>query len=260
MSKRSKTKKPREEVIEFYTDSFNEDIELQYNPFDETLSVKNVDVYNAKMETTYIKISGKEKRTNSTPIDSKNLTFNCRNALHENYDLLIAVDTNTMNIDNQSVSITMSYFLEKPLRYYDKQIPFLPGSCYLFIDILDNINPEKLGWHTIISNNINQNIASNFKVGLIVDCDLGLHDSINNRKTPYFENFYLPSNIQLIYASSDSTTDSLQNQMLSHYDKFASKVIKSKDLLEHLANDKSESKIYYCKKHSEIHYLREPTI
>ena len=257
MSKKSKTKKPREEILEFYTDSSNRNIELQYNFSDKSIIVKNAKIYNAKMETTYKKASGKEKRTNSTPLDPQKLTFNSHSALHNNYDLLIAVDTNTVNIDGQRLSITMSYFLEKPLKYYDKQIPFFPGACYLFVDIEDDINPEKLGWHTIISNNINQNIAKNFKIGLIVDCDLGLHDSINNRDRPYFEEFYLPSNIHLIYASSDSTTDSLQNKMISYCDKFASKIIKSEDLLNHLIDGKFKHKIPYCKKHCEIEYLRE---
>lgn len=258
MSKSSKTKKPRQEVVEFYTNSFNGNIELQYNFLDETLAIKNADVYNAKMETTYIKDSGKEKRTNSTPINPHKLTFNSHDALHNNYDLLVAIDTNTINIDGQRVSVTMSYFLEKPLKYYDKQIPFLPGACYLFVDVEENINAEKLGWHTIISNNINLNIARNFKIGLIVDCDLGLHSSINNRDHPYFEDSYLPSNMNLIYASSDSTTDSLQNKMISFCDKFANKVIKSKDLLNHLVNGKFKYNLPYCNKYCEIKYLKEP--
>lgn len=250
-------KKPRNEVIEFIIKPKSKTVKFEYNFHSESIVIKDNSFFNAKMETSYIKNSSKEKRTNSTPLKSSDLSFNVNKALRRNFDLLIAVDTNTRLINEQIVSVAMSYYIEKPLNLYNDKIPFYPGASYIFLNPNNDISSEKLGWHTIISNNINLNVLDHYSIGLIVDCDLGLHDAINSRRIPYFEDNYLPNNMQLIYASSDSTSDSLQNLMISSCDKFANKIMHSDELNEIIASKKALKESEYCEGYSLISYYKE---
>lgn len=244
-------KKPREEVIEFYADTIYENIELTYDHINDSISLKNATTSNARIETVYKKASGKEKRTNSTPINSTSLSFKHYKGLLENFDLLVAIDTNTKSLNNQNISLTMSCYLENPLPITNNRI--MQGAHYLFININDGLNPEKLGWHTIISNHINMDIAKKFRIGIIVDSDLASHNSINERKAPYFDNFYLPDNMQLVYASSDSTTDSIVNQMIRFSDKYANAVMLSDKFNELLISNNLKSDSTYCERYFPIH-------
>ena len=163
MGKKNQTKKPREEIIEFYADISDENVELTYDFINDSISLKNAKIDNARMETVYKKASGKEKRTNSTPINTNSLSFQHYKSLLENFDLLLAIDTNTKKLDDQHVSLTMSCYLEKPLSVANNRV--IRGAHYLFVNIDNNLSPEKLGWHTIISNHINMSIAQKFRIG-----------------------------------------------------------------------------------------------
>lgn len=63
--------------------------------------------------------------------------------------------------------------------------------------------------------------------GIIVDSDFGSLSAINNRTIPILDDFYLPENIQLIYASSDKKNDTFLNEAISFCDKIAKQVLDS---------------------------------
>lgn len=254
MAKKTTDKKPRNEFIEFYVDDFEGKLELKYNFDEDSLEIENQIIDSAKVETSYKKTSGKLKRTNSTPLKSTKLPFNCDKAIFKNFDVLLAIDTNTKLISNNLVSVTSSYFVNKPISECNKtgKYPFIPFASHLFININNSINAEKLGWHTIISNYVQNHFPKNYRIGIIVDCDLGAHDSINSYKDPYFEQFYLPENIQLIYASSDTKNDSIANQMINFSDKLANNIMQSDGFSRLLEADCLMDNIKHCEKNSPI--------
>ncbi len=254
MAKKTAAKKPRDEFIEFYIDNFEGELELKYDFADDSLEIENQIVDNAKVETSYKKTSGKVKRTNSTPLKNTELPFNCDKAIFKNFDVLLAIDTNTKLISNNLVSVTSSFFVNKPINECNKtgKYPFTPFASHLFINIDNSVNAEKLGWHIVISNYIQDHFPKNYRIGIIVDCDLGAHDSINSYKNPYFKQFYLPENIQLIYASSDTKNDSIANQMINFSDKLATDIMQSDDLNRLLEADYLMDNIEYCEKNFSI--------
>lgn len=254
MKKPNLDKKPRDEIIEFYIDDIESELEFEYDFIKDSIKIKNAIVSNTKIQTSYKKNSGKTKLTNSTPMQSSELQFNCDKAIFENYDVIIAIDTNTKLIHNELLSVTSSYFINRPMSECNKigEYPFIAFAAHLFIGIQDDINPEKLGWHTIISKYIESRFPSNYRIGIIVDCDLGVHDSINISQTCYFEDFKLPKNMQFIYASSDKKSDSIANQMISYSDKLASQILNSKELDRILTSNNTMNDLKYCKKHTPI--------
>lgn len=254
MAKKNQTKKPREQTIEFYADITDEKVELTYDLLNDSISLKGATINNAKIETSYEKNSGRTKLTNSTPIKSSELSFSCDRAIFENYDVVIAIDTNTKFIRNKLISVTSSYFINKPIHECNKtnKYPFIPFAAHLFVDIQDSISPEKLGWYVIISSYIQDKFPTNYRIGIIVDCDLGAHDLINDFQTPYFESLKLPQNIQFIYASSDKRTDSIANQMINYSDKLASSIINSEKLIGILDSDKLMNSLKYCEGHCPV--------
>lgn len=263
MAKKTTDKKPRNEFIEFYVDDFEGKLEFTYNFVEDSLEIKDQIIDNAKVETSYDKTSydktsGKVKRTNSTPLKNTELPFDCDRAIFKNFDVLIAIDTNTKLINDNLVSVTSSYFVNKLISECNKtgQYPFVPFASHLFININESINAEKLGWHTIISNYVQNKFPRNYRIGVVVDCDLGAHDSINSHKNPYFEQFNLPENIQLIYASSDTKNDSIANQMINFSDKLANNIMKSDELDSLLEADYLIDNIEHCEKHFPITSLK----
>ena len=50
---------------------------------------------------------------------------------------------------------------------------------------------------------------------MIVDSDLGNINKFNQRKKPLLASFYLPPNLQLLYASSDVGKENIVNKVLA---------------------------------------------
>jgi hypothetical protein len=140
--------------------------------------------------------------------------------LKQNYDFLIAVDTNTEVVDGTRLSTCFSYVVPRKLAEHDDKVLFVPLCGYVFINVREFINPELLGWHLILKNHVETVPAKIARVGMIVDSNLGNLPKINQRGMPYLLEHKLPAHVTLIYAS-DAMTDTLPNQMLRYCDKAA---------------------------------------
>lgn len=64
----------------------------------------------------------------------------------------------------------------------------------------------------------------NPSIAVIIDSELGNIPSFNNRTLPIFNNYYLPENIDILYASDKGRH--LQNKLLKKCDKEAKKALK----------------------------------
>ncbi|MYM94461.1 hypothetical protein [Duganella vulcania] len=125
--------------------------------------------------------------------------------LLERYNHLYAIDTNTINFkDIGTISFTTVYkgFLKD-----------LGGGAYgqssgetVFQDYRLNVpgNPEVSAWRVLISRIQESDPKPLGRIGIIVDSELGKIKDINFRREPLIDDFYLPPNFELIFASDKS--------------------------------------------------------
>lgn len=169
------------------------------------------------------------KIVSKVPQKSKVLTFDQSVALFKGYDFICAVDTNTRVIDEVRVSVVAAVTAEEvpppqyATRYWKLDSPF----CWEFVEL--NVDkPENFGWVAAIEEFQRRNMITPPKnVAMIIDSDLGNLDHYNRRQNPIFEDFFLPPNITLIYASADTGNECVVNRILQAADSVASQVLKS---------------------------------
>lgn len=228
MARRNKQdKKDRIEWIEFQSSGQSSSVKMTIDPFKNSIKLHEVDYENLKLKRTYERLGKSEKVLLSINHHKDEIFFNPLDALKSQYQHLIAIDTNTINIENKIYGVTVAYAVPKELKFYENnEIPYIPLCAYVLVDIAEGVNPEKIGWNLVLTRNINPaNFRSGNLLGIIVDSELGDHDRINSREIPYYENNILPDYANLIYAS-DATADSLPNQMIRHCDSTAKNIIK----------------------------------
>lgn len=140
-----------------------------------------------------------------------------------NFDYIFAIDTNShpFIINDFYCSATMVYY-GKPnqTNEYSGVLNCIP---YMIIDWYhdEGVKMEPIAWSETIKV-LQTKIPSNKKVGIVVDSELGNLKGYNNRSIPVTEQWYLPDNYTLMYATAD-VTDDWCNQMIRICDKSATK-------------------------------------
>jgi len=95
----------------------------------------------------------------------------------------------------------------------------IPRLCFL---CKKGLNPERYGWMKMIEALMRwEKFNPNFRYGIVVDSELGLLPKINARDEPVFENFFLPENLSLIYASADGGRENFYNVLIKATDRIA---------------------------------------
>jgi hypothetical protein len=146
------------------------------------------------------------------------------------YDHLIAVDTNTNNLNGSTVSITAAYHLipEK----HEQGIAHCRAAVITLLELWNVAEkPENLGWYQVL--NAIEAHPNNFigKIGLIVDSDLGEHQAFNSREKPIFGDYYLPDNVTIIYGSDKGGAEHLSTKMIKYCHDLAADLYKKQNLL-----------------------------
>ena len=140
----------------------------------------------------------------------------------ERFDLIYAVDTNTMTFHQfgtVSVTIAMRASTMKIGNGYGnfRAEPFLEFGQKNVLG-----NPEISGWIELIRAIRSDKKNSGKKIGIIVDSELGKLQEINSRKISLIDNFFLPENFELVYATADSGSDEFfPNRIIRACDKNA---------------------------------------
>jgi hypothetical protein len=165
--------------------------------------------------------------TSSSP---NNVTWFSTNHQLLAYDHLIAVDTNTNNLNGSTVSITAAYHLipEK----HEKGLAHCRAAVITLLELWNVAEKqENLGWYQVL-NAIEANPNSfRGKIGLIVDSDLGEHQAFNSREKPIFGDYYLPDNVTIIYGSDKGGAEHLSTKMIKYCHDLASDLYKKQNLL-----------------------------
>jgi len=171
------------------------------------------------IETSYNRLKG-DKILNYTPNIEHNIVGNANFGLNS-YDLIYAIDTNTKNIKNCAVSICCAVSCEIDIE--NDKVCGTIRSQHLF-EFRDQRGAiENYAWHFLINNLIENSI--NIRVGIIVDSDLDNIPKYNNRELPIINDYFLPKNINLIYASSDAGKEFITNKLISLCDREANKLL-----------------------------------
>ena len=212
-------KKVRNEWTRFVATEKTKSFSVTYNFKDDSI-VPSFDPKNAYREVSYEREKG-DKILTKIPLDRKYLSLSTSASLRE-FDLVVAIDTNTKMIGNREVSITgitvLSWVGDKQYRY---EVPF----CIEFTGLREP--KEKWGWITGMEELSRRGVfRGTHNVLLVVDAYLNEIDEINNRTSPILDGYYLPKGFLLGYASADAGAEYLPNKALRVADKSASKVFK----------------------------------
>jgi hypothetical protein len=172
----------------------------------------------------YIRKSGKDKVVYS--IDGKVIPDTA--SVLTGYDIIYAIDTNTKPINGEKVSVSSILECYPKLNETARQIEVkyrIKGNM-LFKNCPNN-ESERYAWARLVAM-ITSTPAyrSDLKVALLTDCDLNKHHQYNTKQLPIYEDLYLPANFHLVYASSDTSSDSILNMFIAVCDRNAGDIIR----------------------------------
>ena len=223
--------KPRNRTLLFYMGQPVAVTQLQTSPTGEItlcsndgLPIKPVGTYEQNL---YQRDSGKDKILNQIKIDQAKLGYS--KIQFEKYDLIVAADTNTPTklFKEGKLSVCCAFFSGDKEFSPNGEIK-ITGEMYTIpMWNLPDKNEEKCALVEVIKSiKIAPNIAPSKNIALITDHDLGNIAKYNNRELPIFNDFFLPKNFTLIYASADVGKENILNVLISKCDNEAKKFIK----------------------------------
>ncbi len=181
----------------------------------------------ARLERSYERPKG-PKLLNYAQVACDALTVS-ESDLFQRYDRIYAMDTNTRQIGSARVSVSAIHMATvEPFNYSISLAKVGLVSLLEFRDV--NGKPENVAWRRAIEFiQGSPSIAAHFRLGIIVDSDLGALPAYNDRALPIEGDFYLPERYTLIYASADIGRDQISNKLIALCDK------ESRRLLDYLA-------------------------
>lgn len=157
-------------------------------------------------------IGEKKFRTLSEiPTDENDFSFNFIKKL-KRYDLILAMDTNSAFFKGIKISIGVPLRIIGKISDQEIKWELIPLQVLVLIGESEKI--ENKNWVSLIKNLLDlKGFNHDHKIGLIVDSDLGNLKSYNDRTLPIAEEFFLPQNFELIYAS-DRSNDNILNEIM----------------------------------------------
>ena len=121
------------------------------------------------------------------------------NVLLEAYQHVFAIDTNTQETPEGSLSVTAAIYCRLTVKGTKLLAEPVEAGLWHGQGIAQ---PEKAAWHMFLDLLQNDSrIKPRDRVSLIVDHDLEHLDDYNNRRLPIDDDFLLPENVDLIYAA-----------------------------------------------------------
>lgn len=192
------------------------------------ISIAEIDPASIQRRLTYEREGKQDKVIYAAPaIDFTHKTSQWAE-LVQNFDYLMAVDTNTLKERKSGIRISVCsiYCFSNELARLDPSDSAMHVESYLICDASEDssISHEPLGWHLAINRHTTLARQATKRIGLITDHDLGKHTNINAGRATYFDDIYLPPGVKLLYASSDKA-DNFANQLIRHCDTAATKIL-----------------------------------
>lgn len=151
------------------------------------------------------------------------------------FDRYIGIDTSYEKWGQNLICSTACLTIEQKIDHINglSKGETLKGTCYPRLVFLckPGTNPERYGWKKYIESFANgKDFNPEFTYGIIVDSELGLLPKINAGEEPVFENYFLPDNLLLIYASADTGENYFYNKLIRATDRVAASALKKAQL------------------------------
>ena len=221
--KKEKTKIRQDQVFGVVNVGEDHTLTVHYDPQTDEIEIVGAERGSTRTERNYERKSGKPKVVTSIPSDGKT-PFTAKQALLA-YDWVIAVDTNTRMLFGKRCGVCVSYFTPTPpAKCGSDGIPFICLAAYLMVGIREEVNPEKIGWHLLITKHLDISRSPDQRIAIVVDSELGSHRDMNARRKSYYRDRMLPAQITMVYASSDNDNETLGGKMIRMCDGMASKI------------------------------------
>jgi hypothetical protein len=152
--------------------------------------------------------------------------------LSSTFDVIVAVDTNTKEIAGERISACcivhciLQRLPDAGREGYYASFPW--QNTLLFRNSPSDLSPEKFAWISEIRRikNVERHLGSS-RFALVTDHDMNNHALLNAKKSPIFEEFYLPDNFTLLYGRGDGSRESILNELVMHCDKESSTVLEA---------------------------------
>lgn len=214
-------------------------ISVEYCPKTDSITINDIQGNTIKTVLSYDRDSGKEKVVTTIYGNGKEQLFDVNMQLL-NYDIILAIDTNSFNINDTKYSISVAAISvpEKDNSEDGLQINYFCSFCFKNKNKTDN--PELIGWYILLEKLFKND--ENKKIVLITDSDLGIHNMINEHNMNYIGEHSLPKNIKIAYGSSDvGKSRSIANNMICLCDQngenIAKEVKKNIETLDYFYED-----------------------
>jgi len=137
--------------------------------------------------------------------------------IFQKFHSVIAIDTNKFQVKSSEFYLGAAFQFEFKPKGKNIIEPYLLKLFRLETDIE---KPENCNWKRLIEYIMqHKKYNDNSRIALIVDSDLDNIPDYNKRNKPIYEDFMLPNNFTLIYATSDKK-DSFFNHMIILCDNF----------------------------------------
>ena len=143
----------------------------------------------------------------------------------ERFDLLFAVDTNTIQIP--SGNICVACLVSGDFADFGRKV-LVAWEPKQLIELRNVAGPpENVVWQ-LVSEDLaaNPRFESLKSIGIVVDSDFDLIPVYNSRTVPIIGDFFLPPKIELLYASADTGSEFVANKMLSRADRESGALLK----------------------------------
>lgn len=222
--KKSKSeRKSRSEWTHATTSGEVSEIGFSYDPVTDTVS------FTTPVENTYHEVSyertKRPKVLNRTPLSGADLKLQANPALKD-FDLLVALDTNTRLISGCSLSVTgivLGSWVSDP-RTGSKSLYYRTPFCLEFVELCEP--REKIGWIMALTElSARGHITEGTATAVVVDAHLADIPTINARKEPVFADVYLPVGVTLLYASADVGAEYGSNKLIRYADQVSTRVL-----------------------------------
>ncbi len=199
----------------------NEEIRFRYDKGQIIITDKNDVPFDLGKQTMIRSYQGKNKKRIIAKATNLDFATDQVGSWAENFDRIFAIDSNThpQKCNDYYCSVGFVYHGEvEKINEYQRSMTCKP---YLFFDWYapKEIKVEPITWMETIKK-LQQIIPKEQKVGIVVDSELGNLEGYNNRTIPLYNEWFLPENYTLIYATADSS-DEWCNKIIKECDKAA---------------------------------------
>lgn len=129
------------------------------------------------------------------------------------YDRIVAMDTNSSIQNGKKINLGIAFHVIGKIKQNEIEWELIPIN-HLFVLLGEGDKIENKNWRQLVEYILkHKNYKPEHKVGLIVDSDLGNLRDYNKQLKPIADEFYLPTNFELIYAS-DRSNDNILNEVI----------------------------------------------